>query len=373
MKKIGFIVTSLALASGGAVALPVDGAFAVSASFSPSTVAAGGSTTFTWGAAVGAFCDVDGLPGGTLSGRNGSYTFVATAPVTAYVSCERNDVFSGKSATLNVTDVRPTATASFAPSTVYVGGAPSTLSWSSTQATNCTSAQVPGVAGTSGSIAVPPAASPSSQTVTVTCAGPTGSASTDATLATVPAVAPASVTVFVNPSYLSAPNFVNVTYTAQNVTSCQGGGQYFIAQSTWFGVQCDAPGGTVAGYAWARVYRPWPFSNFAPTPPMSKDGKTAMAAPKALSLPVNLKHLGIDLSKKRYEYVESDMNRDGVRDLLVVDKLKQQAYIVLGKGGQYPAISKTVEKIATISQIKSVFVPVSNAPGEIRVTLESQQ
>jgi hypothetical protein len=209
--------------------------------------------------------------------------------------------------------------------------------------------------------------------VTVNCTGPGGSASADATLSTLSALPVASVKVFATPSYLMQPNWVSVTYTAQNVTSCQGGGRYFVVQSTLFAVDCTSPGGNVVGFAWAKMYSPWPFANFAPMASASKDGKTASATATKARAPMNLKHLGIDLSKKRYEFAEIDMNKDGVQDALVIDKLKSQAHIVLGKAGQYATIGKTIDKISTISQIKAVFVPTSNAPGAIRVTAESEQ
>lgn len=371
MKKMGLIAASLVLVSTGASALP--GSFGVSASFSPNVVGANQSTTFNWNAATGAYCEVEGLPGGTRVGRTGSYTFVATESLTAHVSCEKMDVFAGKSATLTVSNAAPVVTTTFTPSTVYIGGAASTFSWSSTTASSCSSPQNSGVAGTSGSIAVAPAGSVSSQSITVNCSGPNGTGSSSATLSTVVAPpAPPTVFAWASPSYLQGPGFVNVGYSATNATSCWGGGGFYVSFSTAFQVGCTGPGGSTTAFAWVTVAMSNGFSApYAPMSTASKDGRPA--AQKLRAAPVNLAHLGIDLAKKRYESVEVDMNKDGAPDLLVVDKLKQQAHILLGKNGRYPAIGKTVEKIASITQIKGVFVPLSNAPGEIRVTLESQQ
>jgi hypothetical protein len=373
--KNGIIAATLVLVSAGASAAPI-GPFSVGASFTPNNVPVGQSTTFRWSAPTGAFCEVEGLPGGSRFGATGTYTFAATGPVTALVSCERMDTFSGKSATLTVTDAVPTVTTGFSPSTIYVGGAGSTFSWSSTNATNCTSPENSSVTGPYGWLSFQPAAGAAQQTITVNCSGAGGSASSAATLTTqVPTGPLPTVSVFASPNYLPfGGGIVNVTYSAQNVTSCQGAGTYYIQQSTYVGVQCNSPNGIATGYAWVKVRGLFGFSSVAPTSAaaMVKDGKP-VAAKQAALLPPNLKHLGIDLSKKRYEYTQSDMNLDGTPDLLIVDQLRERAHIVLGKGGQYPSLTKTIERISSVSQIKGVFVPTSNAPGEIRVTLESQQ
>lgn len=368
MKKTGFIAATLLVASVNASAA----AFTVNAYFTPSNVATGQQTTFYWSAPTGAFCEVEGLPGGTRYGRSGSYPFAATTSLTAHVSCERMDTFAGKTATLTVVNSSPTVTSKFTPSTVYVGGSPSTYSWSSTLASSCSSPQHPGVAGTSGSVSVPPAASPSQQTFTVTCTSPNGSASNNATLTTTwaPPAAP-TVTAYASPDYLYYGGYVDVTYNATNYSSCTGQGQYYVTRSTSFAVTCTGPGGSATGYAWVTVQREGEVPVFAPMSTASKNGKQATVARSAA--PADLKHLGIDLAKKRYVHSEADFNKDGTPDLIVLDQLKQQLHVVLGNAGQYPAISKTVDNISAITQVKGVFVPVSNNPGEIRVTVQSQQ
>lgn len=373
--KNGFIAATLVLASAGASAASA-GNFPVSASFTPNNVPVGQSTTFRWSAPTGSFCEVEDLPGGARFGATGTYTFAATGPVNAFVSCERMDTFGGKSAALTVTDAVPTVTTSFSPTTVYVGGAGSAFSWSSSNATNCTSPDNSSVTGPYGVISMQPAAGAAQQTITVNCSGASGSASSAATLTTLVPNGPLpTVSVFASPSYLPfGGGIVNVTYSAQNVTSCVGAGMYMINRSTPVYVQCTSPNGIATAYTWVRVRGLFGFSSFAPTSAAAamKDGKP-VAAKQAALLPPNLKHLGIDLTKKRYEYSQSDMNQDGTPDLLIVDQLKERAHIVLGKGGQYPSLTKTIERISSVSQIKGVFVPASNAPGEIRVTLESQQ
>lgn len=368
MKKISLIAATLLVSTANANAAT----FTVNASFTPNYVATGQSTTFNWSAPLGSFCEVEGLPGGTRFGRSGSLTFAATASLTAHVSCERMDTFSGKSATLTVANSSPTVTSKFTPSTVYVGSNGSTYSWNSTLASNCSSPQNPAIAGTSGSIAVPATASPSQQTYTVTCSSPNGSASNNATLTTAWAPPPApTVTVFATPDYLYYGGYVDITFNATNYSTCTGQGQYYVSRSTNFYVTCTGPGGSATGYTWVTVQREGEVPMFASMSTAGKNGKQAAIA--RTGAPADLKHLGIDLAKKRYAYAEGDFNKDGATDLLVVDKLKEQLHVVLGKAGQYPAISKTVDSVSTITQVKGLFVPVSNNPGEIRVTVQSQQ
>lgn len=372
MKKTGLLGALLLFASATAHAVPPPDTVIVNARFTPNVVAYGQSTTFTWSATNGAYCDVEGLPGGWRSGSSGSYTFTATESLTAYVSCENGIGFGSRGATLTVSTAAPTVSTSFSPSTVYVGGAGSTFSWSSTLASSCSSPQLPGVSGTSGSIAVPPASAPSQQTITVNCAGANGSGSSSATLTTanVPP-APPSVYAWASPSYLYGPGYTSVTYTSLNATSCFGAGMFYVTMSTSFSVSCYGPGGTASSFAWVTVTNPLYGAAGAVAPASaaaSKDGKPAVKrAPPALA------HLGMDLTKLRYAYSEGDFNRDGSLDLLVYDRTKSQAHILLGKAGRYPEITKTVSNIGKLTDIKGVFVPASGARGDIRVTIEQQQ
>jgi hypothetical protein len=378
MKKMGLIATSLVLASGSAAALPIGGSFSVSASFSPNVVAVGNSTTFNWNSPIGAYCEVEGLPGGTRVGRTGAYTFAATSNVTVYVSCERADSFAGKSASLTVTGpVTPTVSSGFSPSTVYPNNANnmngSTYSWYSTNATACTSSLL-GSMATSGSIWIASAPSPSQLSLTMTCNNANASASSTAVLTTIAEPVgglPPTVNVTASPSYISrAGGYTTISYTATNYTSCTGAGRYRVFDSTDFEVSCTGPGGTTTGYAWVEVAGSGQNPNFASASSASLDGQPVAAKRGGVA---DLKALGIDLSKKRYAHAESDFNKDGVRDILVYDKLTSRLHVVMGKDGKFPAISRTIENVHAISQVKAVTVPASNVGAEIRVTLETQQ
>jgi hypothetical protein len=374
MKRIIFVAAILAATCASAIARPPDGYVAVTAKFTPSSVAPNQNTTFSWSATSGAYCEVTGLPGGTLSGNNsGSLTFAAQNSLTASVVCENGDAFGSRTAALTVSNAAPTVTTSFTPSTVYIGGAGSTFKWSSTMATSCSSPQNGGVSGTSGSIAIPAAGSASQQSITVNCVGVNGSGTSTSTLSSIVVPPqPPVVMAYASPSWLQGPGFVSVGANTINATSCWGMGGYYVSFSTSFSVTCTGPGGSATGFAFVTVSHV--FTNgatFAQMSTASKDAKP-MAAKRAIA-PVNLAHLGIDLSKKRFAYLEADLNKDSAMDLIVVDKALQRAHVILSKDGQYLVIAKTVDNVSQPSQVKSVFVPTSNAHAEIRVTVESQQ
>lgn len=376
MNKVGFFGAFLLFVSAAASAIPPPDTVIVRASFTPSVVGYGQSTTFQWSATNGAYCDVDGLPGGWRSGESGAYTFPATESITVFVSCENGMGYGSRSATLTVSNAAPTVSTGFSPSTVYVGGAGSTFSWNSTMASSCSSPQHGGVAGTSGSVQVAPASAPSQQTMTVNCVGANGSASSSSTLSTANAPPPPPIVyVWASPSYLFSPGFVSITYNAVNATSCSGAGTYYASMSTNFTVTCWGPGGYASSFAPVTVaggmYGYSAPASIAPASapaPAAKGGKPAVKR-----IPPALAHLGIDLLKLRYEYTEADFNRDGSLDLMVHDKAKSQAHVLLSKAGRYPSITKTVGNISKLTQIKGVFVPLSGAAGQIRVTVENQQ
>jgi hypothetical protein len=371
MNKIGFLGALLLLVSTTSSAIPPS-TVNITARFTPNVVASNQTTTFLWSASSGATCDVDGLPGGWRTGPSGSYTFPATESLTVWVSCDNGVDFNSKAATLTVSNAAPTVTSSFSPSTVYVGGGASTFSWNSTMATSCSSPQHSGVADTSGSVAVAPASSPSQQTITVNCVGANGSASSSSSLNTiVQPPPPPSVVAYAIPAYLNGPGTTTISYSAINATSCSGWGTYYVTSTSFFTVTCWGPGGY--GSSLTSVYVAPSLYGAAGNVGRASAMTSQGTKPAVKRTPPSLAHLGIDLAKLRYEYTEGDFNHDGAVDLIVFDKTKSQAYLLLSKAGQYPSITKTIPNVATFSQIKGIFVPASGAVGEIRVSVESQQ
>ena len=360
------VVTASFLFAGSAMAAPVP----VWASFSPSTVNLGQSTTFSWQGATGSICEVEGLPGGIRYGRTGTFTFAPTGTVTAQVTCEKIDQFGGASATVSVITA-PTVTASFTPGTIEVGKS-SQLTWSSTNATSCSSPQNGAVSGTSGSLTVPSASSGTqTQTTTINCIGPMGTASANASLTTIPYVPYPTVQVWASPSTIFYAQYVRFYWQATDATGCDrglwGNTSVWVANSGYFYVTCWNSTKVATGAAY--VY----FAGMGFDAPSAKLGEAKSVNTAVKKAPVDLKHLGIDLSKKRYLHSSVDLNHDASADVIVVDQIKQQAHIVLNVGGRFGAINKTVDGVSKLEQIKLIVAPVSGLKGDISVTVEQQR
>ena len=100
--------------------------------------------------------------------------------------------------------------------------------------------------------------------------------------------------------------------------------------------------------------------------------KNTTAIPASGAMP-DLKHLGLDLSKKRMKSIKGDFNKDGFDDLVIVDPLQQKAFIVISRAGKYPLINKVITDVTSLEQIKSIHVPAPGAAGDIGVTTENRQ
>jgi hypothetical protein len=366
MKKTGFMVAALAAAalySSTAVA-------AITASFTPNKVFAGQSTTFAWQSP--GFCEVEGLPGGLHYGRTGSYTFTAQTSLSATIHCEVNDVSQVAVVDLTIIDPNPTMTAFFSPTSVYAGSS-STLTWGSTNVTNCTSLQNAAVNGPSGSVPAPTAIA-GTQTTTITCTGPLGSVSKSVTLTALPPPIPRPIVqVIASPSSIWNHTWVSFYWNSIGADGCNrglfGSTREWVTTSTYYGVTCWNAGGYTTSYAYVRHYG-FVYGVAAKSDTSMLD---ASKRAKVASTTPDLKHLGIDLSRKRLKFVQSDLNNDGMQDVVVVDAMKQTAYIIIGKDAKYPSIDKTVTGVSTHSQIKEIFVPLRGANDIVRVTLENKQ
>ncbi len=346
---------------------------AASAGFYPNILNAGESTTFIWDGKSGFDCSVDGLPSGPIYHQTrGSITFIAQTSLTAALRCEISDgKYSRVTAQLTVVSGLPTVTASYSPSTVSPGQN-STLSWSSTNAANCSSAQNSSVIGKSGSLSVPAATTAGSQTTTISCTGPAGTTSQSATLTTVPPRP--TVSMSASPWVIYAPTQVFFSWNSFGATYCNLGGTagFFYRNVDYFttgtySVTCTGPGGSTTAYT--HVYWNGPLLSQTSNTLLSKNS-TTISANGAIP---DLKHLGIDLAKKRMKFVKGDLNTDGFEDLLVLDPLQEKAFIVLGKAGKYPAINKSVAGVTSLDQIKSIQISPQGAAGDITVIMENRQ
>ena len=160
--------------------------------------------------------------------RSGSVT-VSPATTTQYCySCTNANGTTNQCTTVNVTQPTPPADATLTanPTSITTGGS-STLTWTSTDATSCSSANIPAFSGaTSGTKVVSPT---TTTTYSITCTGPGGTS----------ALQTATVTVTNPPLTPSCSPSVTDIGVSQNMT--------------WFG---SATGGTGTGYTYVWVGDP---------------------------------------------------------------------------------------------------------------------
>jgi hypothetical protein len=179
----------------------------------------------------------------------------------------------------------PTATLAANPPSIVSGGS-STLSWSSTNATNCSGTGFPTGGATSGSIT----AAPSTTTIyLLTCDGTGGSASASATV-TVSALAP-TASLSANPSTVMQGQSSTLAWSSTNATSCTGtnfntsnatSGSTSVTPTTTttYFISCAGSGGTADASATVTVSAPAFGNNVRvkttqPTPVYSKPNTTS--------------------------------------------------------------------------------------------------
>lgn len=349
----------------------------VSASFSPSTVAAGQTVTFSWSASGATSCEVGGVPGLDSIGVAGSYSFTASTSLNAGVYCE-NDIYGGsKSANLTVTSPTvPTVSVSYSPAVIDLGQS-TTLSWVSSGANDCSSATTSSggtsgeVVATSGSMVLSPN---SNQTTSITCANAVGSTSNSASV-TVHLIPP-SLSFYANPNQLWGAGWTTLYWEAWRATSCSWGGtsgavSAFVPQTTYYLNTCYGPGGSTTGLVVVNVN--YLIAGVAGQEVgylvQDSDPKQANTALAMTPAAYDLSHLGLDLNKKGVSFVASDLNGDGIKDLIVVDAGERVAHILVGGKDGFARINKRVKGVARLQDIKSVFIPDGKG-SEITLTID---
>jgi len=157
----------------------------------PTSIAAGGSSTLSWASTNASTCTASGSWSGTQA-TDGTETETPKADGTYKftLTCANGAVASAPSTVmLTVTAPTPTATLTASASSIVVGST-ATLTWVSTNATSCTaSGSWSGTLATSGSQTVAPTAT-GTDTYSLTCSNGTASSSPSA----------ATITVTSNPS-----------------------------------------------------------------------------------------------------------------------------------------------------------------------------
>jgi hypothetical protein len=182
----------------------------------PASITSGQSSTLSWSSANAATCTGTGFStGNAISGL----VVVAPTTTTTYsVACTNGSASATANATVTVPGAAPTATISANPTSI-TSGQPSTLTWSSTNATSCTGTGFSTGNALSGSVSVTPATTTS---YFVTCTNGSASASMNATV-TVTGTAPtASLTA--NPTSISSGQSSTLTWSSTNSISCTGSG-----------------------------------------------------------------------------------------------------------------------------------------------------
>jgi hypothetical protein len=156
------------VASVGILPLPV-----VTLTTTPTAVVMGGSASITWSASNATACTASGGWSGSF-GPSGTQSSGPLSAATAYaLSCTGSGGTASANSTVNII---PTATLSVSPSVVAPGGA-STLTWSSTNATACTTTN--GWTGSEPTSGTQPTPAVSVTTVyALTCSGSGGNSNT---------------------------------------------------------------------------------------------------------------------------------------------------------------------------------------------------
>ena len=166
-----------------------------------------------------------------VTGRTQSANFPTQAPFQAANAGGSDDVFIAVLAP-SAAPPMPTVTITANPTTITLG-ASSTLTWSSTNATNCVpSGAWAGTKALSGTESVMPTAT-GSAAYTLTCTGTGGSGSATATIAVnaVPPPAP-TVTIAASPTTIIVGANSTLTWSSTNATGCTSSGAWSGTQAT---------------------------------------------------------------------------------------------------------------------------------------------
>ena len=193
---------------------------AITLTASPTTISSLGSSTLTWKATNATNCLAsDGWHGAVAT--SGTWSTGQLSNKTDYVlTCTGPGGSATQSVTVSVTAMPVVVTLQASPSTVN-SGAPSSLTWTSQNATQCAASGAwSGTKNAGGSQSTGPLTA--SSTFTLTCTGFGGSATQSATV-TVAKGAP-TVTIGASPSTVAKGSGSTLTWSSVNATSCTASG-----------------------------------------------------------------------------------------------------------------------------------------------------
>lgn len=216
----------------------------VSIGASPAALTVGQSATLTWSSSNATACEASGAWSGTVA-LSGSRLVTPAAAGTFTYTLSCNGV--ANSASVVAADPpapQPTVSIALAPASVPVGQ-PSTLTWSTTNATACVASGAwTGSRSTSGSIAVTQTVA-GTYTYSLVCTGAGGSASGAATLGATERANNVAV-VFIDSGPAAAGNVINLPFVS--VTLCRPGTStcqtidHVLVDTGSYGLRIVAPG-----------------------------------------------------------------------------------------------------------------------------------
>ena len=368
----------------------------VTMSFSPTFINRGQSTRLTWSVSDSSIssCRILDVPGVRNVAPNGSLLLSPTENLRALIICD-SDFSKTAEAAVVVGDPNepPSISASFNPSTVFVGQT-SRFGWNSSRSTNCSSIGDVNVNNTFGVEFVTPTTD-DDLSVTVICDGDSGTSTRTATL-TVSPIRP-TVSVFASPGLIEQPSTVVVSWISRFATSCSsvdfgnvgvnGSGSIFVSASRVFSVSCIGPGGTMTGIAPITLMPTCPpcptpqdpqscprpascpgSSDFVLTSPDLLSSDAALPEVEESSLHFDLLALGVKKQGEQVQVMHGDFNQDGFDDIIVVNVQTGIASVLMSDNGEYSKISKEIDGVSTLSQIQGIVI---DTEGLIRVQVET--
>jgi len=256
----------------------------------PTLIIRGNSSTLSWSSTNATRCTASG---GWIGDKptSGTAPVSPTANTTYTLTCTGPGGSAQDSAAVTVNAAAPTVSLNANPTSIFRGSS-STLSWSSTNATQCSASANPGSSAwtgtksTSGSQSV----SPTSTTLyTIACTGPGGSASSSASV-TVNTPAP-TLTISADPTPIYLGNTTTIRWSTTDATRCTAsvdwsgdksvnGSQVVtptkLGTSNNYVLTCTGPGGSVVKSPLLTVNQiPAPTLTLSANPPTITSGNSS--------------------------------------------------------------------------------------------------
>jgi hypothetical protein len=238
----------------------------VSLSATPTNLSSGGSAMLSWSSTNATSCTASGGWSGSEPASGSASTGPVSTSTTYTLSCSGPGGNASQSVTVSVSAPAPAVSLSASPATVSHGGS-AMLSWSSSNASNCTaSGGWSGSEPTNGSAGT--GALGSTTTYTLTCTGTRGSASQSVTV-NVSAPPSPTVSLSASPGTVSGGSASTLSWSSTNATGCMASGGWSGSEPTsgsWstgamnatttYTLTCSGAGGSASQSATVNVSAP---------------------------------------------------------------------------------------------------------------------